>query len=168
MAYNLKTILRLQQDISYLYFLENLTCLIWSTEFQNLICRFSCKLHIRLGISSERDFLWDFQFLMAENTTRKDLFYSSQTQKFQRRAKLNKWIAPSTLRHTEVFFFLGLLLMWPDLPFCFSHNTRTDKLPFLSSSDRFLIWRNEISLCWTYCVLLELMLQESSMQPTVS
>lgn len=71
-ACNPKTSLRWQQGVSYLYFLENLACLIRSTGIQNWICSFSRKLYIGLGIASEQDCLWDFQPLTAENTTRKD------------------------------------------------------------------------------------------------
>jgi len=77
---------------------------------------------------------------MAENTTRKHLLYSSQTQKVQSHAKLNKGNTPSLLRCTEAS--LGFRLMSPDLfavPLCFSHDNLADELPFLSSSGRFLV-----------------------------
>lgn len=80
-----------------------MTCHIQSTETQHLICSFTPKLCIRLGISSEHDFLWDFQFLLAENTTRKDSPYVRQSQKCQRCAELNKWNTPECLVHRKLF-----------------------------------------------------------------
>lgn len=126
-----------------------MTCCIQSTETQHLICSFTPKLCIRLGISSEQDFLWDFQFLLAENTTRKDSPYVRQSQKSRQCAELNKWNTPSVW-HTESC--LGFTFMWTDLWSHFSQGHLTEEWSFLCWSGN--IWRNEICLCWTDPALL--------------
>lgn len=72
----------------------------WNPEF-NL--PFHSKAVYQAGNLIRTEFLVRFPISDGRNTTRKDLLYSSQSQKFQRRAKLNKWNTGIGLRHR--FFF---------------------------------------------------------------